>query len=72
MQMARETELYRLELESASRIFGSDEFLSISELSRRLRISRATVYKMLGIYAAPVGGISKAQYALAISKERRR
>ena len=66
--MSRETDLYRLELEQAAEIFGEDKFLSVTELSRRLGRSYAATRALFAGEVIPSVGVSKARYALALSK----
>ena len=69
--MARETELYRLELEMANEIFGDDKFLSINELAKRTGRKWETVRKLFAGEEIPSVGVSKARYAYALSRGRR-
>ena len=66
--MSRETELYRLELEEADKIFGKDTFLSISQLAKRTGVSWDTMRRLFAGHDIPPTGISKARYALALSQ----
>lgn len=66
--MSKETELYRLELEQATEIFGTDKFLSVSELSRRTGRCYESVRALFAGEIIPSIGISKARFALALSK----
>ena len=66
--MARETELYRLELEEAAEVFGNDKFLTVSELSRRIGCTWEATRKLFAGEDIPPVGISKARYALALSR----
>ena len=66
--MSKETELYRLELEEAEKVFGRDTFLSINQLAKRTNTSWDTMRRLFAGHEIPPTGISKARYALALSQ----
>ena len=66
--MSKETELYRLELEEAEKVFGRDTFLSINQIAKRTNSRWEAVSKLFAGQEIPSVGISKARYALALSQ----
>ena len=66
--MSKETELYRLELEEAEKVFGRDTFLSINQIAKRTNSNWEAVRKLFAGHDIPSVGISKARYALALSQ----
>ena len=69
--MPIDNELYRLEMESAARIFGDKEFLSVNELSRRIGKSYEATRALFPVDKLPPVGISRARYAQALARKER-
>ena len=66
--MAAFAEIYRAEMETASEIFGEDKFLSVEQLRKRIGCSWETCRRLLGDDPLPIVGVSKARFALALSR----